>query len=114
MPEQSTEPEDTDVTEEQLEAAMKKQFSAFKGELKTEITEELKNTFSVNTPDSQEKPEVKNEGATVEQFSAALEKQLNPVMEKVTGLETKFAELSQEVDGQEPKGEGSSSKMEVF
>ncbi len=112
--EQPINPEDTDVTKEELTAALKEQFSALKGELKTELSAELATKFSVNKPDSQEQSEGKNEGATVEQFSAALDEKLNPLMEKVTGLETKFAELSQEVPGQEPGAEGASSEMEVW
>ncbi|MBE3976018.1 phage capsid protein [Vibrio parahaemolyticus] len=115
-PENPSEPEDTDVTEEQLQAALQKQFSTFKGELKTELKNELKQEFSQQTPETPE-PEQKPEGATVEQFSATLDEKLKPIVEKVTGLETKFAELSQEVPGQEPNPSGTSDKFsseEIF
>jgi len=105
------EEEDTDVTEEQLQAALQKQFSVFKGELKTELTDELKQEFSKQESEPETKPEVKPEGTTVEQFSAALDAKLSPLLEKVSGLETKFNALSQEVPGQEPGGEGSDEKF---
>ncbi|HCE2674510.1 TPA: GPO family capsid scaffolding protein [Vibrio parahaemolyticus] len=112
-PEIPSEPEDTDVTEEQLQAALKKQFSAFKGELKTELKSELKQEFSQKTP---EKPELEQtlEGATVEQFSAAVNTAIAALMEKVSGLETKFNALSKEVPGQEPKGEGAAEDTSHF
>ncbi|NOH60297.1 GPO family capsid scaffolding protein [Vibrio sp. RE88] len=101
------EPEDIDVTPEQLEALFDKKFSA----LKTELKDELKQEFSQQNPEPE--PEV-NTGTTVEQFSAALDDKLNPILEKVSGLETKFAELSQEVPGQlpDPAGAGE-TRMEV-
>ncbi|MFA0085356.1 GPO family capsid scaffolding protein [Vibrio sp. 10N.261.51.F12] len=113
-PENSSQPEDSDVTEEQLQAALQKQFSAFKGELKTELTNELKQEFNKQESEPETKPEVKPEGTTVEQFSAALEEKLNPLVEKVAGLEKKFNDLSQEVPGQEPEGEGANTTMEFF
>ncbi|HAT8546211.1 phage capsid protein [Vibrio parahaemolyticus] len=112
-PEIPSEPEDTDVTEEQLQAALKRQFSAFKGELKTELKSELKQEFSQQTPETPE-PEQTPEGATVEQFSAAVNTAIAPLMEKVSGLETKFNALSKEVPGQEPKGEGAAEDTSHF
>ncbi|MDL1993465.1 GPO family capsid scaffolding protein [Vibrio parahaemolyticus] len=112
-PENPSEPEDTDVTEEQLQAALQKQFSAFKGELKTELKNELKQEFSQQTPETPE-PEQTPEGATVEQFSAAVNSALAPLMEKVSGLETKFNALSEEVPGQEPLGEGAAEDTSHF
>ncbi len=115
LPETQTEQpetEDTDVTEEELQAALKKQFSAFKGELKTELKDELKQEFSKQDPEPE--PEVKPEGATVEQFSATLKEQLNPILEKVSGLETKFNALSKEVPDQEPGGEGTAEDTSHF
>lgn len=103
--------EDTDVTEEQLKAALKEQFAAFKGEFKQELTEE----FNLQT--EPETPEPEGQGTTVEQFSATLDEKLKPLTEKVNGLETKFAELSQEVPGQEPNPSGTSEKFsseEIF
>ncbi|HBC3859681.1 GPO family capsid scaffolding protein [Vibrio parahaemolyticus] len=111
-PENPSEPEDTDVTEEQLQAALQKQLSAFKSELKTELKEELKQEFSLQEPEPT--PNTEPEGTTVEQFSATLEKKLNPILEKVSGLEIKFNALSQEVPGQEPQGEGANTTTEFF
>lgn len=102
--------EDTDVTEEQLQAALKKQFSAFKGELKTELTEELKQEFNKQELE----PEVKPEGTAVEQFSVTLEEKLNPILEKVSALEDKFNALSLETPGQEPHGEGAAEDTSHF
>ncbi|EGR3202514.1 phage capsid protein [Vibrio parahaemolyticus] len=112
-PENPSEPEDTDVTEEQLLAALQKQFSAFKGELKTELKNELKQEFSQQTPETPE-PEQTPEGATVEQFSAAVNSAIAPLMEKVSGIETKFNALSKEVPGQEPQGEGAAEDTSHF
>ncbi|EPU5386427.1 GPO family capsid scaffolding protein [Vibrio alginolyticus] len=112
-PENPSEPEDTDVTEEQLQAALQKQFSAFKGELKTELKNELKQEFSQQTPETPE-PEQTPEGATVEQFSAAVNSAIAPLMEKVSGIETKFNALSKEVPGQEPQGEGAAEDTSHF
>ncbi|EMA9142121.1 GPO family capsid scaffolding protein [Vibrio alginolyticus] len=110
-PETLSTAEGTNVTEEQLKVALKEQFSAFKGEFKQELKEEF------NLQNTPEQPEVASKDATVEQFSAALEEKLNPLFEKVNGLETKFAELSQEVPSQEPDPSGASesfSSKEMF
>ncbi|MFW1315362.1 GPO family capsid scaffolding protein [Vibrio parahaemolyticus] len=110
-PETPSKVEDTDVTEEQLKAALQEQFSAFKGEFKQELKEEF------NLQNEPETPEPEEKGATVEQFSATLDEKLKPLTEKVNGLETKFAELSQEVPGQEPNPSGTSEKFsseEIF
>lgn len=106
-PETPSTVEDTDVTEEELQAALQKQFSVFKGELKQELTDELKQEFSQQNPE----PEQETETTSVEQFSAALDKKLEPLFEKVSGLETKFNELSQEVPGQRPGDEGTSEEF---
>ncbi|EGU39414.1 GPO family capsid scaffolding protein [Vibrio scophthalmi] len=111
-PIEQPEPEETEVTEEQLQAALKKQFSTFKGELKTELKEELKQEFSKQEPEPER--EVKPEGAIVEQFSTALNTAIAPLMEKVSGLETKFNALSKEVPGQEPQGEGAAEDTSHF
>ncbi|MDQ2216386.1 GPO family capsid scaffolding protein [Vibrio parahaemolyticus] len=108
LPETPTEqpkPEETEVTEEQLKAALQEQFSAFKGEFKQELKEEF------NLQDEPETPEPETQGTTVEQFSATLDEKLKPLTEKMNGLETKFAELSQEVPGQEPDGSGADDKF---
>ncbi|MDW2117422.1 GPO family capsid scaffolding protein [Vibrio sp. 2026] len=111
VPETPSKVEDTDVTEEQLKAALKEQFAAFKGEFKQELKEEF------NLQGEPETPEPEEQGTTVEQFSATLDEKLKPLTEKVNGLETKFAELSQEVPGQEPNPSGTSEKFsseEIF
>ncbi len=109
-PTEQPEPEETEVTEEQLKAALQEQFSAFKGEFKKELKEE----FNLeNTPEQPEAPKPEEHGATIEQFSASLEEKLKPVLEKVSGLETKFAELSKEVPGQEPGDSGADDKFSL-
>ncbi|CAK2463642.1 Phage capsid protein [Vibrio crassostreae] len=111
---ESSQPEDSEVNEEQLKAALQTQFSVFAGELKTAIKDELTQEFSKQDPKPEVKPEVKPEGATVEQFSAALKAELEPVMEKVTALETQFNALSKEVPGQLPGIDGSSEDVSHF
>ncbi|WP_375750936.1 GPO family capsid scaffolding protein [Vibrio sp. HN007] len=111
QPEVSTEPEDTDVTKEELTAALKEQFSVMKGELKTELNEEFSNKFAQKQSPVEPEPEVKTEGVTAEQFSVELAKALQPVTEKLNGLETKFNKLADEVPNQEPEGEGTDNKF---
>ncbi|WP_447075824.1 GPO family capsid scaffolding protein [Vibrio alginolyticus] len=107
VPETPSIDEDTEVTEEQLKAALKEQFSAFKGEFKKELAEE----FNLNAETPEEPVEEQDQSQTLKQFSATLDKKLNPLLEKVDGLETKFNKLSQEVPDQEPKGEGADEKF---
>ncbi|PFG55734.1 capsid scaffolding serine peptidase GPO [Vibrio sp. ES.051] len=114
IPTEQPEPEETEVTEAQLKAALKEQFGVLKDDLKTELKDELKQEFSKQEPEPEPKPEVKPEGTTVEQFSATLEEKLNPLLEKVSALETKFNALSQEVPGQEPGGEGAAEDISNF
>ncbi|NAW84932.1 GPO family capsid scaffolding protein [Photobacterium halotolerans] len=114
--------EDTDVTEEQLKAALKEQFSTMKTELKTELEESLTAKFSQNP--QVDKPEAGGDAGkdttaetqtfSTESFTKALQDGLKPLTDKVEGLEQKFAALNVEVDGQRPAGEGSDDKMEVF
>ncbi len=113
VPETPSIDEDTEVTEEQLKAALKEQFSAFKGEFKKELAEE----FNLNEETPEEPVEEQDQSQAIEQFSATLDKKLKPLLEKVDGLETQFNKLSQEVPDQEPKGEGADDKFsttEVF
>ncbi|WP_240205655.1 GPO family capsid scaffolding protein [Vibrio sp. CyArs1] len=107
VPETPSIDEDTEVTEEQLKAALKEQFSAFKGEFKKELAEE----FNLNAETPEEPVEEQDQSQAIEQFSATLDKKLNPLFEKVDGLETQFNKLSQEVPDQEPKGEGADDKF---
>ncbi|HCE4768782.1 TPA: GPO family capsid scaffolding protein [Vibrio parahaemolyticus] len=122
LPEQPSEPEppqeDSDVTEEQLKAALKEQFkeqfSALKGELKTELLEELETKFSqALTPEGELEETPKGETEINQQFSDTLAELLKPVTDKLDGLETKFNKLSQEVPNQEPGAEGA-GKTEVY
>ncbi|MGR4016581.1 GPO family capsid scaffolding protein [Vibrio harveyi] len=107
-PETPSKVEDTDVTEEQLKAALKEQFAVFKGEFKQELAEE----FSLNAETTEQQVgDEPEKGTTLEQFSATLDDKLKPLTEKVNGLETKFAEMSQEVPGQEPDGSGADDKF---
>jgi len=96
------EPEEEDVTEEQLNAALKKQF----GFMKSELKDELKQEFNLNAEQPPQEPEEKPEQFSVQQFSDELQKQIAPVMEKVNDLETQLAELKQEKPGQKPGEEG--------
>ncbi len=107
VPETPSIDEDTEVTEEQLKAALKEQFSAFKGEFKKELAEE----FNLNAETPEEPVEEQDQSQAIEQFSATLDKKLNPLFEKVDSLETQFNKLSQEVPDQEPKGEGADDKF---
>lgn len=107
LPQADHQQEDTDVTEEQLKAALAEQFKTLGATLKTELKDELKQEFATQlqepeTPSEPEQPQV----FTAEQFSTELEKQLKPLNEKVEGLETKFAKLEEEVPGQRPPKEG--------
>ncbi|MCG9552680.1 GPO family capsid scaffolding protein [Vibrio sp. Isolate32] len=107
VPETPSIGEDTEVTEEQLKAALKEQFSVFKGEFKKELAEE----FNLNAEIPEEPVEEQEQSQVFEQFSATLDKKLKPLLEKVEGLETQFNKLSQEAPGQEPKGEGADDKF---
>lgn len=110
LPQADQQQEDTDVTEEQLKAALAEQFKTLGATLKTELKDELKDEFSLQRPQEPEvpsQPEVTQQ-FTAEQFSSELEKQLKPLTEKVEGLETKFAKLEEEVPGQRPGNTGSS------
>ena len=107
VPETPSIDEDTEVTEEQLKAALKEQFSVFKGEFKKELAEE----FNLNAEISEEPVEEQEQSQVIEQFSATLDKKLKPLLEKVEDLETQFNKLSQEAPGQEPKGEGADDKF---
>lgn len=107
VPETPSIDEDTEVTEEQLKAALKEQFSAFKSEFKKELAEE----FNLNAETPEEPVEEQDQSKVIELFSTTLDKKLNPLLEKVDGLETQFNKLSQEVPDQEPKGEGADDKF---
>ncbi|EGQ7792761.1 phage capsid protein [Vibrio parahaemolyticus] len=96
------EPEEENVTEDQLKAALQEQFGIMKSELK----DELKKEFNLQAPEPPQESEEKPEQFSVQQFSEELQKHIAPVMEKVNGLETQFAELKQEKPGQKPGEEG--------
>jgi hypothetical protein len=107
---ETPEPEETEVTKEELTAALKEQLGAFKSELKTELKEELTQEFAQQPPEQ----EVNQEKSAAEQFSATLDDKLNPILEKVSGLESQFAQLSQEVPNQEPSGTGAAEDTSHF
>ncbi|MEZ9339948.1 GPO family capsid scaffolding protein [Vibrio splendidus] len=109
-PVEQPKPEEMEVTEEQLKAALKEQFGLLGESLKSEIKAELQQDFGAEEPT----PEAKPEGATVEQFSAELKTALEPFMEKVTALETKFNDLSKELPDQEPGKDGFSVDTSHF
>ncbi|KLV07980.1 capsid scaffolding protein [Photobacterium ganghwense] len=115
--------EDTDVTEEQLKAALAEHFKPFSDQL--DSLQEKFNTFSAGNPetppeDGQSGKPKDDEGDDAskkfsQQLAAELAKQLNPLAEKLTGLEAQFAELKQEVPGQTPGNSGTSNDtMEVY
>lgn len=104
---QANQPEDTDVTKEELTASLQELLPQQFATLKTELKNELKQEFATQpqepeAPNEPEQPKV----FTAEQFSTELAKQLKPLNEKVEGLETKFAKLEEEAPGQRPPKEG--------
>lgn len=113
---------DTDVTEEQLKAALQ---DAVQGiNLKIDEIERKFSAQRATTPTESVVPapvtpaplHVKT-SLSVEQFSAELEKALKPVtekLEKLEGLDSKFNQLLQESPGQRPGGEGSSSSGDIW
>lgn len=109
-------PEDTEVTEEQLQAALKGALEPFATRLDT-----IEQKFNAPAAESgsEETPEG-NSGEvatmpTVEQFNAALADALKPLTDKIDGLETQFKALSEEAPGQRPAGEGADeTTVEAF
>ncbi|WP_330959054.1 GPO family capsid scaffolding protein [Photobacterium sp. 53610] len=115
--------EETDVTEEQLKAALAEQLKPFNAQL--ESLQEQVNQFSAQPPadppkdDTEGKTDGEKQGDTSSNFSqlfaSELEKQLNPLTEKLNGLQDQFNELKQEKPGQSPDQSGTGSDtMEVF
>lgn len=104
---QANQPEDTDVTKEELTASLQEILPQQFATLKTELKAELKQEFATQPqePEAPSEPE-QSQAFTAEQFSTELEKQLKPLNEKVEGLETKFAKLEEEAPGQRPPKEG--------
>lgn len=109
---------DTEVTEEQLKAALSESLKPFSVRL-----DDFEKKFSAMPPqksdeDAQEPKEPPKEPSntfTSEQLSTAMSKALDPMIEKMNGLETKFSTLLKEVPGQRPLGEGAStSEIEAF
>lgn len=105
----ANQPEDTDVTKEELAEEMKNHFSAFK----TNLITELEQKFSLKKPEP-ETPAEEPQQFNAEQFGAELTKQLAPLTEKMGELETKFNTLSQEEDGQRPPVDGASEDLNSF
>lgn len=108
-PEMPTKPEDTKVTEEELKAALKEQFSNFSTSFKQELAEE----FNLKKP---EQPEVtvqpEDTGITAEQFSQLNEK-LDGIITKQDELDKKFNELSEETPDQRPDPSGQGETLEI-
>ncbi|WP_019615492.1 GPO family capsid scaffolding protein [Psychromonas ossibalaenae] len=114
LPEVQTtpEPEETDVTKEELAQEMQTHFSEFKTDLLTELDQKFSQKESA--PET-EVPAEEPQQFSAEQFSSELAKQLKPLTEKVNGLETKFNDLSKEVPGQRPGNEGAGeTQVEVI
>ncbi|WP_325891097.1 GPO family capsid scaffolding protein [Grimontia sp. NTOU-MAR1] len=102
-------PEDTDVTEEQLTAALQSALAPFNARL-----DAIEQTFSAPPEGEDTQPDGDNgdnnqTAPTVEQFSSALADALKPLTEKIDGLNTQFKALSEEAPGQRPAGEGAES-----
>ena len=108
----ANEPEDTDVTKDELAEEMQAHFSSFK----TNLLTELEQKFSLKEqPQESETPAEEPQQFSGEQFSIELAKQLKPLTEKVDGLETKFNKLSQEAPDQRPGEDGASeTKVEAI
>ncbi len=108
VPETPSTVEDTDVTEEELKAALKEQFSNFSTSFKQELAEE----FNLKKP---EQPEVtvqpEDTGITAEQFSQLNEK-LDGIITQQSELDKQFKALSEESPGQRPSAEGANETSE--
>lgn len=101
-PETPTEPEDTTVTEEELKAALKEQFSNFSTSFKQELAEE----FNLKKPEQPETPTpLEVSGVTAEQFSE-LDKKIDGIITQQAELDKQFKALSQEAPGQRPGEDG--------
>ncbi|PMN68403.1 GPO family capsid scaffolding protein [Enterovibrio norvegicus] len=109
-------PEDTEVTEEQLKAALAETLQPFTARLDA-IEQKFTAAPAPATPQEggEETPPADNgETFNAEQFSAALNEALTPMVEKLNGLETQFNSLLQEEPGQRPLGEGASNNVEIW
>lgn len=113
-PQTQTQTEDTDVTEEQLKAALAGALEPFATRLDT-----IEQKFSALPSGSEEEtPEggdvtAPNTAPSLEQFSSVVADAIKPLSEKLNGLEAKFNELTQEADGQRPLGEGAGNTDNV-
>ncbi|KKA45141.1 GPO family capsid scaffolding protein [Salinivibrio sp. KP-1] len=121
-----TEPEDTDVTKEELAAELAKQLQPFSeklGTLETKVNAFSQQEAGDNSQGDggQPKADQGEQGQSqstepqggqqspqfsAEQLSKALNDAVNPLAEKLNGLENKFNALTQEAPGQRPGGTG--------
>ncbi|OOE45113.1 GPO family capsid scaffolding protein [Salinivibrio kushneri] len=114
-----SEPEDTDVTKEELAAELAKQLQPFSeklGKLETKVNAFSQPAAGDNSQGDGGQPNAEqgeqgqgNEQPAqfnAEQLSKAFSDAINPVVEKLDGLENKFNALTQEVPGQRPGGTG--------
>ncbi|WP_158175019.1 GPO family capsid scaffolding protein [Grimontia hollisae] len=110
-------PEDTDVTEEQLKAALDGALEPFASRL-----DAIEQQFSA-PPDGEETEPGGDQGGdnggdtptapTVEQFSAAVTDAIKPLADKLSSLETQFNTLLEEAPNQRPRGEGADDNTTV-
>lgn len=106
-------PEDTDVTEEQLKAALEGALEPFASRL-----DAIEQQFSAPPDGEETEPGGDNGGdtptaPTVEQFSAAVTDAIKPLADKLSGLETQFNTLLEEAPDQRPSGEGADDNTTV-
>ncbi|WP_158175186.1 GPO family capsid scaffolding protein [Grimontia hollisae] len=105
--------EDTDVTEEQLRAALQGALEPFASRL-----DAIEQQFSA-PPEGEETEPGGDQGSdtptapTVEQFSAAVTDAIKPLADKLSGLETQFNTLLEEAPDQRPSGEGADDNTNV-
>lgn len=115
------EPEDTDVTKEELAAELAKQLQPFSeklGTLETKVNAFSQQEAGDNSQGDGDQPNADQGQGTepqggqqpaqfnAEQLSKAFSDAINPVVEKLDGLENKFNALTQEAPGQRPDGTG--------
>lgn len=109
----TSQPEDTDVTEEQLKAALEGALEPFASRLAA-----IEQQFSA-APDGEETKPGGDQGGdtptapTVEQFSTAVTDAIKPLADKLSGLETQFNTLLEEAPDQRPGGEGADNNTNV-
>ncbi|MDD1792529.1 GPO family capsid scaffolding protein [Enterovibrio sp. ZSDZ42] len=108
-------PEDTEVTKEEMAAMFAEGLQPFTARLDA-IEQKFTAAPAPATPEGGDEtpPADKSETFNAEQFSASLTEALSPLVEKLNGLETQFNSLLQEAPNQRPAGEGADTHMEVI